>query len=239
MDPVRATKKNRRRITHRSGDRVHMRILFYGDSNTYGYDPADLREMRYPQHKRWTYLLQQMNPGQWEIIPEGMNGRQLPDLKYDAAGICRMLSTLQQGDLFAVMLGTNDILLTMDADIVTEKMQRFLEYLTGKKETAGILVIAPPHIGRKEIRDPLYQRYYLESKKMNKKFRELAETFRVNFADAGEWEVEMSADLVHLSERGHRQFSERLGAYLQKLAEDRKAAEAAAQPGEVPADRNG
>ena len=198
-----------------------MKILFYGDSNTYGYDPADFWEMRYPEKKRWTYLLQQMNPEKWEIIQEGMNGRQLPDLRHDAPGIQRMLGMLPEGGLFAVMLGTNDILLTTDpdADAVTEKMRRFLEYLTARKEAAGILVIAPPHIGGKNIRDPLYRLYYRESKRMNAEFKELADAFHVNFADAGAWEVDMSADLVHLSEEGHRQFAVKMGEYLRQLLE--------------------
>ena len=193
-----------------------MKILFYGDSNTYGYDPGDFREMRYPQEKRWTYLLQEMAPDKWEIIPEGMNGRQLPDLKYDAARIHRMISMLQQGDVFAVMLGTNDILLTMDpdADIAIEKMRRFLELLTNTKEASDILVIAPPYIGREDIRDPLYRRYYLESRRMNAGFKALTDIFQVNFVDSGLWEVDMSADLVHLSENGHRQFADNLGDYL-------------------------
>lgn len=194
-----------------------MKILFFGDSNTYGYDPADFWEMRYPREKRWTYLLKQMKPKKWEIIQEGLNGRQIPNLKYDAARVQRLLNSLQQGDLFAVMLGTNDILLTMDpdADIAIEKMRRFLEFLTAQKDPSDILVIAPPHIGGAHIRDPLYQQYYQESKRMNAGFMELAQSFQVNFVDAGAWEVEMSADQVHLSENGHRQFADRLGKYLQ------------------------
>ena len=194
-----------------------MNILFYGDSNTYGYDPADLREMRYPLEKRWTYLLQQMAPDKWVIISEGMNGRQLPDLRYDAARIQRMAGTLQPGDMFAVMLGTNDVLLTMDADIPLERMRRFLDFLTHVVEAADILIIAPPYFGKEDIRDPLYQRYYRESRRMNAGFKVLADAFQVNFVNAGEWEVDISPDMVHLSEEGHRQFADRLGEFLLAL----------------------
>ena len=33
-------------------------IVFYGDSNTYGFDPADMTEGRFPEEQRWTTLLQ-------------------------------------------------------------------------------------------------------------------------------------------------------------------------------------
>ena len=193
-----------------------MKILFYGDSNTYGFDPADLYEQRYPLRCRWTTLLQQQMPEDWEIIPEGMNGRRLPDLKYDAERIRRMLKGLRPGDLFAIMLGTNDILLTADADTAVRKMRSFLEYLADQEEAPAILVVAPPHIGSSRIRDPLYHRYYEESVRMNAGFRELAALYHVNFVDAGAWEPDMSADLVHLSEKGHRWFADRMKEYLMK-----------------------
>ena len=195
-----------------------MKILFYGDSNTYGYDPADLYNLRYPTQRRWTTLLQQQVPEDWEIIAEGMNGRQLPNLKYDAERINRMLDTLQPDDLFAVMLGTNDILLTMtpDADYAVAKMRIFLEYLTKQKAESDILVVAPPHIGSRSIRNPLYHRYYAESSRMNAGFRELTELYHVNFVDAGTWNLDMSADLVHLSEKGHRQFADRMKDYFEE-----------------------
>ena len=193
-----------------------MKILIYGDSNTYGYDPADLWEYRYPLQKRWTYLLAQMNPAQWEIIPEGMNGRPLPVLKYDAQRIQSLMEILQEGDLFAVMLGTNDLLRTIhpDAEEPAEKMRAFLQFLTAQRRPSDILVIAPPYISRSEVRDPLYQRYHQESRKMNARFQELAEFFGVRFVDAGPWEVGLSADLVHLSEEGHSRFAQKMGRYL-------------------------
>ena len=78
-------------------------------------------------------------------------------------------------------------------------------------------VIAPPQIGRSGVRDPLYQQYYRESKRMNAGFEKLADDFGVHFADAGSWDIDLSADLVHLSEKGHSQFAERMGEYLQSI----------------------
>ncbi len=201
-----------------------MKILFYGDSNTYGFDPADLYEQRYPLRCRWTTLLQQQMPEDWEIIPEAMNGRRLPDLKYDAERIRRMLKSLRLGDLFAFMLGTNDILLTMapDADMAVRKMRIFLEFLADQEDAPAILVVAPPHIGSSRIRDPLYRRYFEESVRMNAGFRELAALYHVNFVDAGTWEPDMSADLVHLSEKGHRQFADGMKDYLMKTWGDKR-----------------
>ena len=54
---------------------MKRRILCYGDSNTYGYDPRSYLGGRYPESVRWTSLL---NTDDWETINEGMNGRCIP-----------------------------------------------------------------------------------------------------------------------------------------------------------------
>ncbi len=192
------------------------KFLIYGDSNTYGFDPADLLERRYPYQLRWTSILQNRLAGRWEVLPEGMNGRRLPELAYDARRLRKFTQMLTADDLFAVMLGTNDILLTMDPDAseAIVKMDLFLQFLTATRSPETILVIAPPHIAHKDIRDPLCHRYFEESVKMNRGFRILAEKTGVRFLDAGEWNISLCSDLVHFSEKGHAAFAEKLAQYL-------------------------
>ena len=192
------------------------KILIYGDSNTFGYDPADMYERRYPLQLRWTTILQERLQKDWVILPEGMNGRKLPDLRYDSRRIRNLMAGLTPDDIFAVMLGTNDILLTMDPDAgsAVRSMESFLCFLLESREPETILVIAPPHIGSSLIRDPLYRRYYEESLKMNEGFGLLSKKYKVRFADAGDWDIALSADLVHFSEEGHRQFAGKLEEFM-------------------------
>ena len=191
-------------------------ILFYGDSNTYGYDPADLLDNRYPAEKRWTTILQKKLGNSWLIKEYGLNGRKIPEMKYDSNRIHALISGLEPGDLFAVMLGTNDILLTMepDAETAIHKMQLFLDFLTRKMDPSAILLIAPPNIGHTEIMHPLYRKYLEESMKMNAGFQKLAKFYRIMFADAAKWEIDLTGDLVHFSEDGHRTFAEQLSRAL-------------------------
>ncbi len=196
---------------------IRRKIICYGDSNTYGYDPADYEENRYPKEQRWTFILQELLGDNWEVIPEGLNGRKLPDLKYDAGRIGNMIEKLEDRDIFAVMLGTNDILLTMDPDAArpAAKMDSFLSFLTGKVKADNVLVIAPPHIGSDELLNPVYRRYYRESCRMNRYFGELAASYKTRFADAACWGISLSADYVHFSAEGHCSFAGRMAALLQ------------------------
>lgn len=51
---------------------VNHRILCFGDSNSYGYDPRSYLGGRYPASVRWTALLEAAG---WMVINEGENGR--------------------------------------------------------------------------------------------------------------------------------------------------------------------
>ena len=191
-------------------------ILFFGDSNTYGYDPADFWEGRYPKEKRWTYLLEEKVKNRWDVVAEGVNGRKIPTLKYDSRRIEQINGKIGPDDLFAVMLGTNDIVQNVPApaDTAAEKMEQFLDFLLARRSAETILVIAPPHISDATAADTFLLRFYEERVKMTRDFAELAEQKEVLFADAGEWGIGMAADQVHFSEKGHRTFAEHMAGFL-------------------------
>lgn len=76
------------------------KVLFLGDSNTWGYDPRG-----YFQRYDLTYIdyLNDLVPG-WIFFEDAINGRLLRDVKEDTFN-------LDSIDLFCVMLGSNDLIL--------------------------------------------------------------------------------------------------------------------------------
>ncbi len=207
------------------------KILFYGDSNTYGYDPAGFPLMRYPEKVCWTTRVAEGLGDAWQVLPEGMNGRSLPDLSWEGRRIRGLAERAQLDGIFAVMLGTNDLLMAMrpDPEKAVRRMEALLSFLTGipaPEEAAAegsrsllpadrILVIAPAHIAMEEMKDPLYHLYYDASVRMNEGFRELSGRFGTHFADAGSWKIPLAADLVHFSAEGHKVFAEGMLSYLE------------------------
>jgi len=93
-------------------------------------------------------------------------------------------------------------------------MDALLSYLCNRKSPGDILVIAPPHIADATAPDPLYRRYYEESRRMDAGFYRQAERYGTAFVDAGAWDIPLCFDKVHFSEKGHRIFAEKLGDYL-------------------------
>ena len=94
-------------------------ILCFGDSNTYGYDPAGMRDgtaVRYARDVRWCGVAQRDLGEGWHVIEEGLNGRttvrdDMCHLDTNLNGI-RALPMLLEAhkplDAIVIMLGTND-----------------------------------------------------------------------------------------------------------------------------------
>ena len=97
-----------------------MRVICYGDSNTYGYDPRSYLGDRYPADCRWVDLLANMTG--WEVKNAGENGREIPRRESELQRVLRMLSA-DNADLLIVMLGGNDLLQGADSAIAAERMQ--------------------------------------------------------------------------------------------------------------------
>lgn len=89
-------------------------ILCYGDSNTWGYNPARQGE-RFQFEKRWTTILQDMLGSNFNIIPEGLNSRTTvwdDPIREGVNGKKHLMTTLLSHkplDLVVLFLGTNDL----------------------------------------------------------------------------------------------------------------------------------
>ena len=195
-------------------------IVFYGDSNTYGYDPRGFMGGRYPEDGIWTAIVQEKLGDSWRVENQGLNGRTIPFGHVGFAYAEGILKKIKKNDIFAVMLGTNDILLSdrPDAGAAIVKMDLFLEWLLKWHPAANTLLIAPVPVGSEDSSDPLYKRFREECLSMNAGFALLSRQHGVHFADAGKWGIDLAYDQDHLSETGHRQFAE----HILKVLEDIK-----------------
>ena len=195
------------------------KIMFYGDSNTYGYDPADWRNGRYREDLCWTSILQKKLGEEYKIIPQGLNGRRLPDMRLPQDLLLSLFKYLGEDGIFAVMLGTNDLLCgsRLDGVKAAERLPPFIEFLLGNLPAERILIIAPPCVGRKDSKDPSERQFYEESLRMNREMETAAKEKGVRFLDAGGWNIGLAFDQVHFSEEGHREFAQRMEQALCKI----------------------
>lgn len=177
-----------------------MRILCFGDSNTYGYDPRGCFADRYPAEDRWVDCLAKQTG--WEVVNAGANGREIPRNPY----ALRLLSEHSPLDLFLVMLGTNDLLQGASASEAARRMEAFLNQLL--PHCQNLLLAAPPPMKRGAWvpTDALAA----ESIRLAEEYSALAQRLGIPFADTRDWNIELTFDGVHFTEEGHHIFAERI-----------------------------
>ena len=90
-----------------------MKVICYGDSNTYGFDPRMGSSGRLPRNQRWTGILNAMP--EFEIIGEGMNGRTIPTAEASYRWLGKVIKKNWDADALVIMLGTNDMFMVSGA----------------------------------------------------------------------------------------------------------------------------
>ena len=181
-----------------------MRILCFGDSNTYGYDPRGFFGDRYGAEDRWVDLLAKQTG--YAVINAGVNGREIPRNPY----ALRLLTEHAPVDIFLVMLGTNDLLQGAIAKECSIRMEAFLQPLL--PHCKQILLVAPPPMKRGAWvpADELVT----ESIHLAEEYKVLSERLNIPFADTREWNIALTFDGVHFTEEGHHTFVNHLIKYL-------------------------
>ena len=177
-----------------------VRILCFGDSNTYGYDPRGFFGDRYDAEDRWVDLLAKQTGH--ECINAGANGREIPRSPY----ALRLLTEHAPVDIFLVMLGTNDLLQGATAKEAATRMEAFLTSL--RLHCKQVLLVAPPPMkhGAWVPTDELVS----ESVQLAEEYKLLAEKLNIPFVDTRAWNIVLTFDGVHFTEEGHHAFAAKL-----------------------------
>lgn len=178
-----------------------MRIICFGDSNTWGYDPRSYIGEQYPRNVRWQGRLAAL-PG-LDVVNCGVNGRSIPNTPARISAACAEIGRYLPAETLVVMLGGNDLLSQPDfcAEDVAERMESFLRVALSELAPARTLLVSPP-----PMRPGAWVgegRLVTESQRLGACLAETARELGIDFAAAAEWDPELCFDGVHLSERGH------------------------------------
>lgn len=187
-------------------------VLCYGDSLTWGYDPAT--RARHALEDRWPTVLAEALGRGVHVVADGLNGR--TTAFDDHTGDCdrngaRVLPTLLHAhaplDLVIIMLGSNDMKphLAGSAHAASKGMRRLLELtrLHGwpvEQETPQLLVVSPPPLV--QTADPdfaaMFEGGVAQSAMLASFYADLADEAGAGFFDAGSVAECSASDGVHL-----------------------------------------
>ena len=177
-----------------------MKVICFGDSNTYGYDPRGYFGGRYKADSRWVDILAAETG--WTVNNMGQNGREIPETAP---------AFPSDIDLLIVMLGTNDLLQGRSPKQAAEELEHFLSGIS--LDRSKILLIAPPPMTRGAWVPS--QQLMDGSRSFARLCQALAKQLGIRFADAGKWDILLAYDGVHFTEQGHKAFAAGLLEALQ------------------------
>lgn len=210
-------------------------LLFYGDSNTWGFDP-ETRD-RYPYELRWTTVCAQRLGETFNCIPAGMNGRTtrfddpLKGCRNGLEGLDYELQSHKPLDLIVMMLGTNDLKYT-NAKGSAEGMEQLVQKAESANERywlsspvfpkgAKILLVSPALL-KQDITETGGHDSVKESKKLVKLYANIAEKHHAYFMDAAQITDPSEVDGVHLSPEGHAKIGHAVAEKILEIFEGGK-----------------
>ena len=216
------------------------RILCFGDSNTWGYDPTDVDERgingRYPEHVRWTGVMGDLLGADYRVIEEGLNGRttvfENPTLSGRNGDPALEVAAMSHAPLDCVilMLGTNDAndMFNACAEVIGYGMERLLRTwnytLSFTRSAQAKIVIACPlkitPMGSGEYIPGLTSRCTEVGERLRTIYRQLAERYGCAFIDVNDYVTPSPVDGIHLSAESHRILGETMADFVRKLLEE-------------------
>lgn len=207
-------------------------ILCFGDSLTWGFDPDTKR--RFPYHERWTGILQKLLGEEYRIIEEGLNGRTTvfndvftPYREYGVGlNILPMiLDSHAPLDLVVLMLGTNDLQPHRQSNAqeaargCSKCIIEIMKSISGNGQKAPkILLIAPPAFKTpKGFMGIVFSQDITESQQLAKYYELTANTFGVEFLNAGNYVESCEINGIHLDKEANKILADKIAEKVKNI----------------------
>lgn len=203
-------------------------IVCFGDSNTWGSDPAT--GDRFVPDRRWTGVLQSRLGAGFRVIEEGLNGRMttvddpIYPGKNGADYLPPCLESHKPLDLVTIMLGTNDLKarLGRSASDIAESAAFLADMArrSGAGPDGGIpkvLLISPPPVTTLSDLAEMFTGAREKSLRFAEHYRVFATWSGAEFFDAGSVVASSDLDGIHWEGSAHAAFGAALAAVVERL----------------------
>lgn len=204
-------------------------IVCYGDSNTWGYNPAT--QSRFAPTQRWTGVLRQLLGEGFTVIEEGLNGRTtvwddpIEGYKNGMAYLPPCLESHKPLDLVIIMLGTNDLkarfsLTAQDIAKGAGKLAEMaLRSATGPNDgPPQVLLLAPPPLAQLSDYGEMFSGGAAEKSRLfSRRYREVAELAGCHFLDTAGVIVSSDLDGIHFEAAEHRKLGQTVAQKVREI----------------------
>lgn len=186
---------------------MQKRILCYGDSITWGYDPKD--GTRFPFEETWPGIMENSLGSDYKIITEALTGRttcwDVPYAPYRNGKdfLPMLMESHSPIDLVILMLGVNDLMKLVGKDADSSawgllSLVRIIMTPVFGGQPPKILIVAPPIPSKPDkLNEMAFGGMENEFKKLAGCYKAVAEVSLSEFLDANEFIKTNGSDGVH------------------------------------------
>lgn len=178
------------------------RILCYGASNTFGYDPRDPFGRPYPVV--WTDYLYEYG---FDTVNLGVPGKRIPHLKEQIESASALIDSFMPAEAAVVLLGANDILKGVTPKEAAERLRAFLEKCC---MPACVVVAGEPVTDTGTDADENMREY-------NRLIEKMCGERGYRYADTECEDIRTAFDGIHLTEDSQRPFAAVIAQNLEFL----------------------
>jgi lysophospholipase L1-like esterase len=203
-------------------------VLCYGDSNTWGYEPAS--GDRFSEDVRWTGVLTRELGSEFRVIEEGLNARTtvredpVEEYKNGKDYLRPCLESHRPLDVVIVALGVNDLKARFFASASDVADGAGVLVAIAQRSGAGpdgsppaVLLMAPPPVGRLTELAEMFAGAEEKSRGFARQYRRVAEKYGCELLDAGEQVRASDLDGIHLEAGEHRKLGEAVAARVKGM----------------------
>jgi lysophospholipase L1-like esterase len=215
-----------------------MRILCYGDSNTWGFIPVnEPPSTRFPAADRWPRVMAATLGTGVEVIEDALNGRTtdvsdptnpqiggagLNGLAYLPACLAAHLPL----DIVVIMLGTNDLKamfarsparIALGAGLLAEVARNIGAGVGTTYTSPDVLLVCPAPLTPMTFFAEIFEGGHAKSRALPAAYRAVAEAVGVGFLDAGQAITTDGVDGLHLTEAAQRKLGVAVAEALRRL----------------------
>ena len=189
-------------------------VLCYGDSNTWGYDPAT--KERFPIDTRWTGVLAANLGEHTRVVEEGLNGRTtvwddpIEGHKNGQTYLPPCLTSHKPIDLVVLMLGTNDLKarFSLPAGDIARGAGQLCDIILKSDTGPGgrhprLILLAPPPLGKLSEFAEMFEGGVEKSSQFRDRFGAVAAEKGVELLDVGSVLHTSDIDGVHWAAESH------------------------------------
>lgn len=201
------------------------KIICYGDSNTFGYNPKD--SSRFDENNRWTAIMQKNLEKEYIVINEGVCDRtgfvdNPKGFLFSASKhFPKFIEKSEEIDLLILWLGTNDLQFqyNINIEMIENGLINLIEL--AKTKAKNIIIISPVVLNENVLKGYFNYQFdetsIIKSRKITEIYEKIAQVNNCSYFDINKYVKPSDLDGLHYDENSHKQIAINLTDYIKRI----------------------